>query len=165
MASSWPALTAAAAATGAVILLFPSSLSLTLSVVTPSADSSTHSTHLSHHLTLTSSLAPIFNTIKHIHTTGNCGISVDLPAPTQAASPELSTYAALFAEELGLVLEVAPEQAALVTSLFNQAGVPCSIIGSVLPEQSVDIKVAGQTALSGNTAALRLVLGVEGMCV
>lgn len=63
------------------------------------------------------------------------------------------------------MLEVAPEQAALVTSLFNQAGVPCSIIGSVLPEQSVDIKVAGQTALSGNTAALRLVLGVEGMCV
>lgn len=80
---------------------------------------------------------------------------MDLPAPKQAASPELSSFAALFAEELGLVLEVHPDKAALVSSLFNQAGVPCSIIGSVLPEQKVDIKVAGEAALSGNTAALR----------
>jgi hypothetical protein len=87
--------------------------------------------------------------------TGNCGISVDLPAPAEAASPELSTYAALFAEELGLVLEVHPDKAALVSSLFNQAGVPCSIIGSVLPEQKVAITVAGEAAVSGNTATLR----------
>jgi phosphoribosylformylglycinamidine synthase len=80
---------------------------------------------------------------------------VDLPAPAVAASPELSTFAALFAEELGLVLEVHPDKAALVSSLFNQAGVPCSIIGSVLPEQTIDIKVTGQAAISGNTAALR----------
>jgi phosphoribosylformylglycinamidine synthase len=80
---------------------------------------------------------------------------VDLPAPTEAASAELSTYAALFAEELGLVLEVHPDKAALVSSLFNQAGVPCSIIGSVLPEQKVSITVAGEAAVSGNTAALR----------
>lgn len=62
---------------------------------------------------------------------GNCGISVDLPTPTSAASAELSSFAALFAEELGLVLEVAGDKAALVSSLFNQAGVPCSIIGKV----------------------------------
>lgn len=86
--------------------------------------------------------------------TGNCGISVDLPAPT-GATPELSTFAALYAEELGLVLEVHPDKAALVSSLFNQAGVPCSIIGSVVLEQKIDIKVAGETAISGNTAALR----------
>jgi len=55
------------------------------------------------------------------------------------------------------VLEVHPDKAALVSSLFNQAGVPCSIIGSVVPKQEVDIKVAGQTAIQGNTAALRLV--------
>lgn len=86
--------------------------------------------------------------------TGNCGFSVDLPAPA-AASPELATFAALYAEELGLVLEVHPDKAALVSSLFNQAGVPCSIIGSVVPEQTVEIKVAGEAAISGNTAALR----------
>lgn len=86
---------------------------------------------------------------------GNCGISVDLPAPTSAASQDLAPFAALFSEELGLVLEVHPGKAALVSSLFNQAGVSCSIIGKVTPSQSVDIRVAGQTAVSGNTAALR----------
>lgn len=97
----------------------------------------------------------IATTLLEMAFAGNCGISVDLPAPTEAASPELSTFAALFAEELGLVLEVHPDKAALVSSLFNQAGVPCSIIGSVVPKQEVDIKVAGQTAIQGNTAALR----------
>lgn len=86
---------------------------------------------------------------------GNCGISVDLPTPTSAASPELAPFAALFAEELGLVLEVHPGKAALVSSLFNQAGVPCSIIGKVTPDQTVDVRVGGEAAISGNTAALR----------
>lgn len=86
---------------------------------------------------------------------GNCGIIVDLPTPTAAASPELAPFAALFAEELGLVLEVHPDKAALVSSLFNQSGVPCSIIGKVLPDLTVDIRVGGQAAVSGNTAALR----------
>lgn len=97
----------------------------------------------------------IATTLLEMAFAGNCGISVDLPAPAEAASPELSTYAALFAEELGLVLEVHPDKAALVSSLFNQAGVPCSIIGSVLPEQKVAITVAGEAAVSGNTATLR----------
>jgi len=97
----------------------------------------------------------IATTLLEMAFAGNCGISVDLPSPAQAASPELATFAALFAEELGLVLEVHPDKAALVSSLFNQAGVPCSIIGSVLPKQEVEIKVDGQTAIKGNTAALR----------
>lgn len=67
---------------------------------------------------------------------GNCGISVDLPAPA-AATPGLESYAALFAEELGLVLEVDPAKAGAVTSLFNQAGVPCSIIGRSTPDKQV----------------------------
>eukprot|EP00878_Enallax_costatus_P000493 GHUV01000586.1.p1 GENE.GHUV01000586.1~~GHUV01000586.1.p1 ORF type:complete len:953 (+),score=239.62 GHUV01000586.1:313-2859(+) len=97
----------------------------------------------------------IATTLLEMAFAGNCGISVDLPAPVSAASPDLSTFAALFSEELGLVLEVHPEKAALISSLFNQAGVPCSIIGKSLPAQSVDIRVAGQAAVSGNTAALR----------
>jgi phosphoribosylformylglycinamidine synthase len=87
-------------------------------------------------------------------TSGNCGISVDLPTPP-AASLELASFAALYAEELGLVLEVSPDNAALASSLFNQAGVPCSIIGKVLPEQIVELRVGGEAVLSGNTAALR----------
>ncbi len=37
---------------------------------------------------------------------GNCGISVDLPAPTNKVPAGQEALAALFAEELGLVLEV-----------------------------------------------------------
>jgi phosphoribosylformylglycinamidine synthase len=97
----------------------------------------------------------IATTLLEMAFAGNCGISVDLPTPTSAASPQLASFAALFAEELGLVLEVHPEKAALVSSLFNQAGVPCSIIGRVVPDQAVDIRVGGEAAVSGNTAALR----------
>jgi hypothetical protein len=55
------------------------------------------------------------------------------------------------------VLEVHPDHAALATSLFAQAGVPCAIIGKTLQQQRVDITVAGQPGVSGNTAALRCV--------
>eukprot|EP00775_Hariotina_reticulata_P008987 gene8987-9160_t len=96
----------------------------------------------------------IATTLLEMAFAGNCGISVDLPAPAHS-SAELATFAALFAEELGLVLEVDHSNAAMVSSLFNQAGVPCAIIGKVLPEQTIDVKVAGQAAISGNTAALR----------
>ncbi|WIA34688.1 hypothetical protein OEZ86_013001 [Tetradesmus obliquus] len=97
----------------------------------------------------------IATTLLEMAFAGNCGISVDLPTPAAAASPELAPFAALFAEELGLVLEVSPDNAALASSLFNQAGVPCSIIGKVLPEQTVELHVGGEAVLGGNTTALR----------
>lgn len=55
------------------------------------------------------------------------------------------------------MLEVAPDHAALVSSLFNQAGVPAAIIGASQPGHDVSITVGGQPAVSGNTAALRCV--------
>jgi hypothetical protein len=43
----------------------------------------------------------------------------------------------------------------MATSLFNQAGVRCSIIGKVTPDKKCEIRVAGAAAISGSTAALR----------
>jgi phosphoribosylformylglycinamidine synthase len=63
--------------------------------------------------------------------------------------------APLFAEELGLVLEVAPQDAATVTSLFAQAGAPCAVIGRSRAARDCEIKVAGQPAVQGKTADLR----------
>lgn len=37
---------------------------------------------------------------------GNCGMLVDLPLPPDDSSSKLAPFAALFAEELGLLLEV-----------------------------------------------------------
>ena len=59
---------------------------------------------------------------------GNCGLQVDLPAP---AGDKGGAFAALFAEELGLVLEVAAADAAAVAKEFSDAGACASIIGKV----------------------------------
>jgi phosphoribosylformylglycinamidine synthase len=55
---------------------------------------------------------------------GNCGIKVDLPGSSDP-------FAALFAEELGLVLEVAEGHAEEVMQRFTAHGVACSKIGQV----------------------------------
>ena len=83
---------------------------------------------------------------------GNCGVSVDLPAP---ASDPHGPMAALFAEELGLVLEVAAEDEAAVLAAYAAAGVPCAAIGATAAGQDVSISVGGQQQVSGTTPALR----------
>lgn len=83
---------------------------------------------------------------------GNCGVSVDLPTP---ASDPHGPMAALFAEELGLVLEVAPEHEAAVLAAYAAAGVPCAAIGATTAGQDVSVSVGGQQQISGTTPALR----------
>lgn len=80
---------------------------------------------------------------------GNCGVAVDLPAPAADA------MAALFAEELGLVLEVAPEHEAAVLAAYQAAGVACAAIGATQAGADVSIAVGGQQQISGTTPALR----------
>ena len=83
---------------------------------------------------------------------GNCGVSVDLPAP--AADPH-GALAALFAEELGLVLEVAPEDEAAVLAAYAAAGVPAAAIGATASGQDVSLSVGGARQVGGTTPALR----------
>jgi phosphoribosylformylglycinamidine synthase len=85
---------------------------------------------------------------------GNCGISVDLPAASTADSGH-GAMAALFAEELGLVLEVSPEHEAAVLAAYAAAGVACARIGATLAAADVSIAVAGQQQVAGTTPALR----------
>lgn len=67
----------------------------------------------------------IATTLLEMAFAGNCGISVDLPLPAGGA------MAALYAEELGLVLEVAAGREAEVLSAYAAAGVSASKIGTV----------------------------------
>ncbi len=63
---------------------------------------------------------------------GDCGIQVDLPAPAHAADAAVGgAIAALFHEELGLVLEVAADQAQAVVQAYTKAGVAASVVGKV----------------------------------
>lgn len=61
---------------------------------------------------------------------GNCGVDVDLGKASGEVSKEdiLST---LFAEELGLVLEVDEARSTTVINRYVSAGIPCVPIGKV----------------------------------
>ena len=72
---------------------------------------------------------------------GNTGIEVTLPQPSGA-----EPLATLFAEELGLVLEVGPGDAAAVQAAYAAARVPCHVIGSVAPHGRCVIRLGDAAA-------------------
>jgi phosphoribosylformylglycinamidine synthase len=80
---------------------------------------------------------------------GNCGVEVDLPVTGADA------IAALFAEELGLVLEVAPEDEERVLDTFDRAGVPCETIGRVVADPVVRVRVSNVEVLADDMRTLR----------
>ncbi len=82
---------------------------------------------------------------------GNCGIDVDLHTEGGGADP----IAVLFAEEPGLVMEVAPEDLDAVLGCFAGADVPCVAVGRTLAEPTIRIRVAGTPVLEGDTRDLR----------
>ncbi len=81
---------------------------------------------------------------------GDVGIDVDLPAGAGA-----DPLAVLFAEELGLVVEVAEEALDVVLATFERADVPASAIGRTLEEPAVRIAVDGREVLAGDVRELR----------
>nr|XP_027124043.1 probable phosphoribosylformylglycinamidine synthase, chloroplastic/mitochondrial [Coffea arabica] len=80
---------------------------------------------------------------------GNCGISLDL------TSVEGSPFKTLFAEELGLLLEVSKKHLDMVMAKLSDVGISAGIIGSVTVSQVVDVKIDGVTFLNEETSALR----------
>jgi phosphoribosylformylglycinamidine synthase len=80
---------------------------------------------------------------------GNCGIEVDL-GDAAADAIEL-----LFSEELGLVLEIMPENEAYVLDVFQRAQVPCSVIGTTAADSTVSIRATGAEVLREDVRDLR----------
>ena len=58
-------------------------------------------------------------------------------------------FGALFAEELGLVLEVAPENEAEVRSAYEAQGLSAVVVGSTSADKGVSISVGGQASIQG----------------
>jgi len=83
---------------------------------------------------------------------GNCGMDVDLPC---ALEDPYGAFAALYAEELGLMLEVAPEHVEEVLAAYKEASVPATVIGRTVFEPQVSISVDGHREIFGQTLALR----------
>lgn len=71
---------------------------------------------------------------------------VELSAPGQDSTGALG---ALFAEELGLVLEVAPEYEEAVCAAYASRGLPAVALGCVAADGAVSISVGGEPSISG----------------
>lgn len=80
---------------------------------------------------------------------GNCGISLDL------TSRGKSLFQTLYAEELGLVLEVSKENLAVVMRELTTAGVTADIIGQVTATPTIEVKVDEVSHLNEETSVLR----------
>lgn len=75
-------------------------------------------------------------------------MQVDLASDTAA-----DHFGQLFAEELGLVLEVEPSNEQQVLQAYTDAGLPAHIIGSVTADAKIDISVNSAQQISGEAAA------------
>ena len=79
------------------------------------------------------------------------GVDVTLPA-----SPDGDAVAALFAEELAILIEVAPENAADVKAAYEAAGVTCRAVGKTTADGKASVKVEGSDfGVEGAVADLR----------
>ncbi|KAI9078345.1 hypothetical protein K1719_039721 [Acacia pycnantha] len=80
---------------------------------------------------------------------GNCGFILDL------TSKGNSLFETLYAEELGLIVEVSKTNLDTVLDKLNNAGVTSEIVGQVTPTSLIEVKVDGVTYLKESTSILR----------
>ncbi|XP_019157256.1 PREDICTED: probable phosphoribosylformylglycinamidine synthase, chloroplastic/mitochondrial isoform X2 [Ipomoea nil] len=80
---------------------------------------------------------------------GNCGVSLNL------TSEDSSVFQTLFAEELGLILEVSKENLEVVMAKLHSGGVTAQVIGQVTASPLVDLKIDGLSYLNDRTSLLR----------
>jgi len=80
---------------------------------------------------------------------GNCGVDVELPAA------DGDTLASLFAEELGLVLEVDEDDLDDAIAVFLENDVSCLAIGRTTAEPRIQLTVGGEEVLDDDMRVLR----------
>eukprot|EP00889_Picochlorum_renovo_P005157 jgi/Picre1/32187/NNA_007533.t1 len=85
---------------------------------------------------------------------GNRGINLTLESPTKDT---MGKFATLFAEELGLVVEVSKNNADNIISSYASAGVPAIAIGSTTSDKHVSITVDGEQVVNEDLATSRAV--------
>ncbi|KAL8496110.1 hypothetical protein ACS0TY_019998 [Phlomoides rotata] len=81
---------------------------------------------------------------------GNCGMRLNLTSPESC-----SVSHTLFAEELGLIIEVRKNNLGVVMGKLSEAGVSADIIGEVTSSPIVELKIDGITHLTAETSQLR----------
>lgn len=79
---------------------------------------------------------------------GNCGVEINLAG-------EWDPLPALFAEELGLLVEVKKGAESAIVEAYTSAGLSCAIIGETCADMAVKVSVNGMEQVSGTTPQLR----------
>ncbi|MDK9705622.1 MAG: phosphoribosylformylglycinamidine synthase [Desulforhopalus sp.] len=90
----------------------------------------------------------LVTTLLEMAFSGNCGLDISLAGAG-------TVFDALFAEELGLVLECRPEGLAAAERILAQAGVPFVQIGTATPDKRVRISYNGSQVLDKEMVVLR----------
>ena len=90
----------------------------------------------------------LITTLLEMAFSGNCGLDVSL-------SGQSTVFEALFAEELGMVLECRPEHLAASIDLLGKAGVPCVALGTGSEDKQIRIRYNGTTVLDEKMLDLR----------
>ncbi|KAL9163938.1 hypothetical protein ABFS82_06G074200 [Erythranthe guttata] len=81
---------------------------------------------------------------------GNCGINLNLTSKENCSASHM-----LFAEELGLVLEVSKKNLDVISGNLSDAGVSAEIIGEVTASPTVELKIDGTVHMNEGTSVLR----------
>ncbi|HEX9885585.1 MAG TPA: phosphoribosylformylglycinamidine synthase [Longimicrobiales bacterium] len=93
----------------------------------------------------------LVTTILEMAFAGDCGIDLDVPSGGAASDP----LAVLFGEELGLVLEVEPDDEAEAMETFRRHDVPCVVLGGTAQGHGVRFAVDGTLVLEDDVRSLR----------
>ncbi|KAF0180820.1 MAG: phosphoribosylformylglycinamidine synthase [Nitrospirae bacterium] len=89
---------------------------------------------------------------------GNCGLDIKMRGQhshVRTDDGHVEVIKQLFAEELGLVLEVADENCDAVDDVFRKAGVACQEIGSPTEAKTIRVLFGNTVVLSDDMCALR----------
>jgi phosphoribosylformylglycinamidine synthase len=90
----------------------------------------------------------LITTVLEMAISGNCGLNL-------ALNGSGTVLEALFSEELGLVIECRWNHLAQVKERFEQAKVPCTVLGSSTVKQAITIQYNGHLVLDDSMAVLR----------
>lgn len=100
----------------------------------------------------------LITTLLEMAFSGNCGLSANIPCSGDVLSEDKKAIQTLFAEELGLILEVRNCDVDTVVEIYREAAVPCCVIGktgSVGESGFVSLSVDGAAVLEDKMVDLR----------
>lgn len=100
----------------------------------------------------------LITTLLEMAFAGNCGLTVDIPCLENSTSTVSKVADVLFAEELGIVMEIEEENTEKVLNALREKGVPCHQIGrsnGIGEDAVVLVRVGGELVLEQKMVDLR----------